>query len=228
MAGQYKFLTQKQFVDVYDEIVTNELNFVIMKNKVAKLAQGMTLEVGAGTGFLTAALLKNKNIKKLIIIEPNSFYVKKFRQTFPKIKILKRSGLTYTAKKKFDCIVMTLVYHHIRDAKKMAFLKNLYGNLKKGGKLILGEIFVLPYDNNKERDESFKIFYEQRIKTAPTKLIKRVEKIDLQLSLKRKGEWKTSYEVMKAQIEKIGFRKIMYYNIGLQKTGGCKVVIAIK
>lgn len=228
MAEQYNKIKKEKLIEIYDKIVGRNKNFQKMLYQITKLPKGNVLEVGVGTGLLTEKLLRNKNITNLVLIESDSLFIKKFKEKFPKLTILRKNALTFSTIQKFDYIVMSLVYHHISDNKKNAFLKILCQNLNKNGKIVIGDVFILPYKNEKERNISLRIFHSERIKKAPNKIVKKVEEQSLNEGLKRRGEYKVSYLILKSQLGRIGFRNIEFTNVGSQKTGGYKVVISKK
>ncbi len=136
--------------------------------------------------------------------------------------------LKVTSKMKYDCIASSLVYHHVNDKEKLNFLFKIYNNIKTNGKIILGDCFINNYSNEKERNNSFKLFYKSRVDNEKNNMIREMQKNYLNKSLSRTDEWKTSIEFLIAQLKQTGFSNIVVKNVGNQKNGGYKIVIAEK
>lgn len=223
-----KFLTKSEVLQVYDVVVGSYPEYSKMIQEISRLPRGRVLEIGVGTGLLTELLFKNKEIDELTLIEPNPSFIEKFRTKFPKQELLREDGLTFWNNTKFNFIVISQVYHHIRDGNKVAFLKNMYRNLLTNGVLVIGDVFIPPYTDEMSRNESLRVFHEPRIQGARNEVNKMVEEKALNDGLARNGEYKTSYEVLLNQLLQVGFNHQRTINIGKQETGGYKIVIAKK
>ena len=213
--------------EFFDDFAYSHENYSFLLKELSKLVSGSVLEVGAGTGNLTKNLLVNPNISKLDIIEPDENLINKFKQKFT-IPIKKADGIKYKVKVKYDYIISSFVYHHIPDSDKFKFLENQYSHIKNRGKIIIGDTFILPYLNKQERDNSFRLYYNSRIKNMKNDFFKMLMKICLDKSLKRTDEWKTSSEFLINQLKIVGFNNINVKDIGNQTYGGDKIIIAEK
>ena len=69
---------------------------------------------------------------------------------------------TVKLKERFDLIVFTSGYHHIKDEEKLSFWKNVKQHLTKEGKVVMYEKFVAPFTNEHEMFESGVSFYLSR------------------------------------------------------------------
>lgn len=221
-------MNEKQIIQIYDFIVSYDSNFEELIKEVANIVNGKILEVGPGTGLLTKKIAKKISKDNLVTIDVSKAFVTKFKENLPEQKIIRADAIDYNFDEKFDCIVMSLVYHHIDDKKKEKFLKNMFNILSENGKIIIGDVFILPYNTDLERNKSLKAFHYERIAHAKSALVQEVEKQALEEGLKRQGEWKTSEEVLRNQLAKAGLRKIKSIHIGKQDTGGYGIVIASK
>ena len=226
--GERFNMDEKNIMDIYDDIVSFFPEYKSMINQIANQSSGRTLEIGVGTGLLTKKLLANKRISKLVLIEISKDFIKKFHEKFPKINVKQSDGLFYQEKHQFDAIVMSLVYHHIRDEDKLKFLRNMYKNLSYRGRIIIGDLFIPPYNTEIERDNNLRIFHEDRLKRIGNSKIRETEIQALKDGLHRDGEWKTSCDILEGQLKEMGFKNINLTEIGRQEFGGHGVVVAAK
>ena len=221
-------MNEKQIIRAYDYIVHHDKDFDKILKETAKKSCGVVLEPGPGTGLLTRELLQKRNIKSIIPVEISRIFVNKFKQNFPGQKIIKADAVRYRNAQEVDCVAMTLVWHHIEDERKKEFLENIFLQLKEGGKIIIGDVFLLPYRDESDRDKSLRIFHYDRISKIKDDFIKEVEEQTLKEGLTRDGEYKTSEEVLRKLLVEVGFKKIETFEIGDQEPGGYRVVIAEK
>lgn len=212
----------------YDPVIGRRKEYSEMTNFISERAQGNVCEVGSGTGLLTKELLKQQAITKILCVDIDEDYIKKFKETLPQIKVIHANAIHYSFETKYDMIVMSLVYHHIDDNEKEDFLKQMYDNLIDGGEIIIGDTFILPYGDEKKKKDNLILFHYKRIVESKSEIEENIERQALKDGLKREGEWKTSVYVLKKQLSTVGFKEIKIANIGSQETGGYKVVTAIK
>jgi phospholipid N-methyltransferase len=210
----------------YDTIVLSNENYLKMIKKMASQLNGNVLEIGSGTGLYTRFILGNDNVKELQLIEKDKNLFLKLRKEFRNISNI--DFFDYFSYNKFDFITMSLVYHHIPDDKKFDFFKNCFNYVNNNGKLILGDVFLPDYSNEKERNTAINKFHNYRINNASCDLIMKSEKLFLHDGLNRQNEFKTSYEVLDDYLLNAGFVDIEKLNIGSQKNGGYKIVTATK
>ncbi|MFH1234362.1 MAG: methyltransferase domain-containing protein [Candidatus Diapherotrites archaeon] len=104
------------------------------------------LDVGIGTGFSATSIYK-KHKPKIFGVDISEEMLKKCR------KNTKGLGADFVLKKAnakklgfegnyFDFAVSSLTLHHLDDKEKLVALKEIYRVLKKGGKVIIGEVLV--------------------------------------------------------------------------------------
>jgi 2-polyprenyl-3-methyl-5-hydroxy-6-metoxy-1,4-benzoquinol methylase len=100
------------------------------------------LDIGAGTGRLGMKI--SKWARKVDLVEPSIEMIKEIRKKSPskKIKIINSTAESISPRNKYDIIIMTEVFHHIRNPRIISQLMN---NLRAQGILILVEpIYVNP------------------------------------------------------------------------------------
>lgn len=221
-------MDEKELIKYYDLVVGENKDYQEMIKLIAELTKGDVLEIGSGTGLLTAELLKRSALSKILCIDISEEFVKNFQERFPILDIICADAINYSYENKFTMIVMSLVYHHIKDEEKENFLKNMFNHLADGGQMIIGDAFILPYVDEGERNNSLKLYHQKRITESRSKIAGDIERQSLKDGLERNGEWKTSVEILKKQLLKVGFEEIKVFDVCSQETGGYKVVTAIK
>ncbi|MGH7940645.1 MAG: class I SAM-dependent methyltransferase, partial [Limisphaerales bacterium] len=103
------------------------------------------LEVGAGIGQITEALLANNNIERCVSIEPNSLFYDQLSAKFPRHRIIHGTIEDLPDDAAWDALVSINVLEHIRDDK--GELKSYHRHLRENrGTLCLfvparGEIY---------------------------------------------------------------------------------------
>ncbi len=219
-------MNDKQIIQAYERMVSYDPNFALMIKEIIKNSSGIVLEPGSGTGLLTKELLQKVN--SVIPVESSAAFIAKFRRNLPKQNIIEADAVTYRNACKVDSIAMSLVWHHIEDYRKYQFLKNMHTLLKRRGNIVIGDVFLLPYKNESERDERLCLFHYDRISRMKNKSMKNIEKQALHEGLARKGEYKTSEGVLRLLLAKAGFSKIKTIEMGNQNVGGYRVIIAEK
>ena len=112
---------------------------------------------------------------------------------------------------KFDIIVATSSYHHIKDQEKRIYLKNIQNHLSKDGTLIIYEKLVTKFEDSIGAVDSASKLYAER-----TKYMLKTEKLtekqifalfnEMYLSAIRKGEYKVSYKYLSEDLMATGFK----------------------
>lgn len=221
-------MDEKELIKYYDLVVGENKDYQEMIKLIAELTKGDILEIGSGTGLLTAELLKRSVLSKILCIDISWEFAEKFKEKFQNVDIICADAIYHSHKKKFAMIVMSLVYHHIKDEKKEDFLRNMHNHLADRGQIIIGDAFILPYVDEWERNNSLKLYHHKRIMESISKIAGDIERQSLKEGLERNGEWKTSVEILKRELLKVGFEEIKVFDVGSQETGGYKIVTAVK
>lgn len=221
-------MDEKELIRYYDLVVGENKDYQEMIKLIAELTNGDILEIGSGTGLLTTGLLKHSVFSKILCIDISEEFVKNLQERFPTLDVICADAINYSYENKFATIVMSLVYHHIKDEEKENFLRNMYDHLADGGRIIIGDAFILPYVDEGERNNSLKLYHQKRIIESGSKIAGDIERQSLKDGLERDGEWKTSVEILKKQLLKVRFEEIKVFDVGSQETGGYKIVTAGK
>lgn len=146
----------------YNEMLKETLGACLRFSRSAR----EILEFGAGTGLFSELLIPSFKQAKFSISEPDFNFlelaVKKFRR-YKNISFFKALAQDFYSAKKFDLICGTEAYHHIPDREKKSFFDNVNRLLARGGFLVIGDNFIPPYRNEKERIESLHKFWDPYI-----------------------------------------------------------------
>ena len=138
-ANSYPFAGYKDVLgDIFKEIMTKE--------------NVRVLDLGFGTGTLTSKLYENGcevwgqdfsqrmiELAKEKMPEANLFQGDFYSGLVPEI-----------AEKEFDYVVATYSMHHIDDERKVPFFREVLSHLKKGGKMLIGDVCFETAEDRKQ------------------------------------------------------------------------------
>ncbi|MEK6829920.1 MAG: class I SAM-dependent methyltransferase [Nanoarchaeota archaeon] len=152
--------------------------------------------------FLEKWLTKLKNVSYVGVDINKSFldFAKSQLIKYPNYKFIQEDAVKVRIPEKFDVIVATSSYHHIKDTEKRAYLENISNRLSNKGILVIYEKLVSKFKEPIGAADSASKLYAERIKYL-LKTEKPTEKQlfalfnELYLSAIRKGEYKVSYEI---------------------------------
>lgn len=105
----------------------------------AQKPQPDILDIGAGTGLLSAMLLKRHPGAKLALIDISDHMMAIARKRFENrhdVEYIIDDFASYDFTRSFDLVVSALAIHHLTDKEKSALYRKVYGHLKKGGVFI--------------------------------------------------------------------------------------------
>jgi putative AdoMet-dependent methyltransferase len=141
-------------------------------NEVMQRVEARVLDIGFGTGVLTARLYENGH--HIDGIDFSHRMIELARPKMPNANLIEwdiATGLPAEIKmKKYDYIVSTYALHHLTDEDKVFFIKDLLPLLSEGGKILIGDIAfqtkqLLEACKNESKDswdndEFYFVFYE--------------------------------------------------------------------
>ncbi|WLR57490.1 class I SAM-dependent methyltransferase [Mesobacillus subterraneus] len=111
-------------------------------NEVMEIEGSRVLDIGFGTGVLTAMLYEKGHHIDGIDFSPRMIALAKPKM--PNANLIDwdiATGLPEEIKsKKYDYIVSTYALHHLTDEEKVSFIKALIPMLSEGGKILIGDI----------------------------------------------------------------------------------------
>ncbi|MBW2978024.1 class I SAM-dependent methyltransferase [Candidatus Woesearchaeota archaeon] len=184
--------------------------FDLVKKFVKK---GMTVyEPGCGTGLITKEIAKIKGVN-IIASDPSSALLigaKKRLSKFNNVKLVRKSAIGFRIEPA-DVIVMRYVYHHILDNEKQRFVKTMFSNLKKKGKMLILDEFIPYYSSKKEWKKSLTNYHDKKTEIAlklKDKLTADCEQESKKLGLAKVDEYKVHLKLFEKQLKNAGFIKI--------------------
>ncbi|MEK6961382.1 MAG: class I SAM-dependent methyltransferase [Nanoarchaeota archaeon] len=158
---------------IYDEYISTRIettNFNRVFDSVKRICDEKgpvkMLDLCCGTGNLPRKwLVKLKHIKYTgVDLNPNFIRFAKEKLKDDRFNFVVHDAVSFKAGKKFDIVLATSSYHHIKDDKKRDFLKNISDHLKDGGVLIVYEKMVGSFSDKIQAVDSGTKFYLERIK----------------------------------------------------------------
>jgi SAM-dependent methyltransferase len=96
----------------------------------------------------------------LVDIDPDPLAVarRRFRSS-PRVSTVLADAVTYRAPHMFDVILLNSAYHHIANRSKARFLANVARHLAPGGRVLLGDHFLAPYQRPNDFRAAVVAFY---------------------------------------------------------------------
>jgi SAM-dependent methyltransferase len=100
-------------------------------SEFAPFLKGRVLEIGAGIGQISEAILQLPQVRELVGVEPDQRFQQGFRQRLPEIRLVNGTAANLAAGETFNGAVMVNVLEHIEQ--DLAELVNLHNILKSTG-----------------------------------------------------------------------------------------------
>jgi len=124
-------------------------------------AGGLVVDLGAGTGALSAAILDAfPDVRvQLVDVDPSMLEVAAARCAAHSGRAELRRGLFADSIPPCHAVVASLALHHLRsDDDRQDLYRRVFGSLEPGGIVAVGDLFV--YEEGLERDGMFQAWYE--------------------------------------------------------------------
>jgi SAM-dependent methyltransferase len=93
--------------------------------------KGRLLEIGAGIGQISEAILQLPNVRELVGVEPDERFQQGFRQRLPEVRLVEGTTADLSKDETFDSAIMVNVLEHIEH--DLDELVRLHGILKPTG-----------------------------------------------------------------------------------------------
>ncbi|WP_243354242.1 class I SAM-dependent methyltransferase [Bacillus litorisediminis] len=111
-------------------------------NEVMQKKESNVLDIGFGTGILTAKLYENGH--KIVGIDFSSKMIEIAKQKMPKATLIEcdfTKGIHNSIRNNnYDFIISTYALHHLTDQEKVQFIQELLPLLCERGKILIGDI----------------------------------------------------------------------------------------
>lgn len=116
------------------------------------------LDIGAGTGLLSAMILERYPHANITLIDIAEKMLDQARERFGKnenIKYIAADYSEYDFTESFDVIVSSLSIHHLTHEKKKELYQTLFDQLNPGGLFINGDQFLATTEEREKRNQSW-------------------------------------------------------------------------
>lgn len=114
----------------------------LIYNEIRQKSAATVLDIGFGTGILTNKLYENGH--SIDGIDFSAEMIRIAQAKMPHARLIQadisQGFPTKLTTKKYDFIVSTYALHHLTDADKPTFIKQLLDHLNVDGKLLIGDI----------------------------------------------------------------------------------------
>ncbi|MEK6887453.1 MAG: class I SAM-dependent methyltransferase [Candidatus Aenigmatarchaeota archaeon] len=208
---------------IYDRYVSTKIeaeNFSEVLKHVKSFCKGKKyvkiLDMCCGTGIFLRKWLSRLDISfSYTGVDINKHFLK-YAIENSKMKtseFILHDASTVKLNDKFDIVIATSAYHHIKDVTKREFLLNIRSHMESEGILIVYEKAIAPFKNPSEAARSGTEFYAKRI----PEMMKN-EKLDshqifglyneIYLSSIRLDEYKVSYQRIVKDLASVGLKII--------------------
>lgn len=176
------------------------------------------LEIGAGTGLCTLELIKHNFIElDCLEVDNKCCNILSNHSEAHRYNVIMGDAVTYYKSHHYDLVVSTFAHDHIHYDKRFAFARNIYNNLKKGGRYIVGTEILPYFSNEMERKKSLFIYHNYIIDIALQNNRVQVSELEnnaLKSGLDMIGDFKRHSIMFEEEMESAGFKLIEKKKIG--------------
>lgn len=216
-------LAQKTFNEdgLYRAIASFALDWYRSTSRPAKI-----LDLCSSTGLCALRVARMIPVESVTLIDIDQSVLTIGCKTFDKICPIFTycaDAVTFQSGKPYDLILMNSAYHHIKDNRKVDFLKNAASLLADGGVILIGEHFLPPYNNSNEYRESVVVFYTNLIKELESKgesaeLINVIRKCGM-YCWERIYEYKVCSRIFHSHMRRAGLKATEFHEVWLHSEG---------
>ncbi len=177
-----------------------------------------TLEIGAGTGLCSLELVKH-NFLDLDCLELDNecCNILKAHAVSSNLNVINGNAITYCKPHEYDLLVSTFAHDHIHYDKRFAFARNLFHNVKKGGRYVIG-MEVLPYfSTENDRKKALFKYHNHVIELALMEdrvQLSELENNALKSGLDMVGDFKRHEIMFEEELESAGFKMMVKKKLG--------------
>jgi len=177
-----------------------------------------TLEIGAGTGLCSLELVKHKFLElDCLDLDSDCCNILKEHKEALNFNVINGDAITYCKPHEYDLLVSTFAHDHIHFDKRFAFARNLFSNMKKGGRYVIG-MEVLPYFST-ENDRKKALFryhnyiIEMSLQDDRVQLSE-LENNALKSGLDMVGDFKRHEVMFEEELKSAGFKMLVKKKMG--------------
>jgi hypothetical protein len=204
----------------YEEML-KEINEQIVKchhNNSGKGEKLKALEIGAGTGLCSLELIKHDFLElDCLEIDNKCCNILSNHSEAHRYNVIMGDAVAYYKAHHYDLVISTFAHDHIHYDKRFAFARNIYNNLKKGGRYIVGTEILPYFSNEMERKKSLFKYHNHIINIALQNNRVQVSELEnnaLKSGLDMIGDFKRHDIMFEEEMESAGFKLIEKKKIG--------------
>lgn len=149
---------------------TDEKIYELINEKVLESSNKLNIcEIGGGTGALTKLIASIENINLTVIEIDIKFYtlLKSKFKNYNNVKVIHSDIIEYIFEEPIDIFFSMGVHHHIpKGHTTRKYLSKVKLNLSYNGVYLLGDEFIPPYNNDRERTINLIIWFSHIIENA--------------------------------------------------------------
>lgn len=177
-----------------------------------------TLEIGAGTGLYTLELAKKDFLAvECLDIDEKCCEILKSHALSSVYNVILGDAVTYCKPHNYDLVISTFAHDHIHYDKRFTFARNIYNNLKKGGRYIMGGEILSYYSNDRERKKALFRYHNYIIEKAlehDRVQLSELENNALKSGLDMVGDFKRYEGMFEEEMRSAGFKLVSKKKIG--------------
>ena len=177
-----------------------------------------TLEIGAGTGLCSLELVKHQFLDlDCIELDNESCKILKEHLGSSNVNVINGDAITYCKPHEYDLLISTFAHDHIHYEKRLVFARNLFHNMKKGGRYVIG-MEVLPYFSTEDdRKKALFKYHNYIIELAlmdDRVQLSELENNALKSGLDMVGDFKRHEVMFEEELKSAGFKMLVKKKMG--------------
>ncbi len=177
-----------------------------------------TLEIGAGTGLCSQELVKHQFLDlDCLEFDNECCNILEAHPESSDFNVINGDAITYCKPHEYDLLVSTFAHDHIHYDKRFAFARNLFHNMKKGGRYVIG-MEVLPYFSTEDDRKKALFKYHNHIIDLALEddriQLSELENNALKSGLDMVGDFKRHEVMFEEEMDSAGFKLVEKKKIG--------------
>jgi len=177
-----------------------------------------TLELGAGTGLCSLELVQHSFLElDCLEIDNECCNILREHSESSNYKVVLGDAVTYCKPHHYDLIISAFAHDHIHFDKRFAFARNIYNNLREGGRYIIGGEILPYFSTENDRKKALFKYHNHIIDIALDDnriQLCELENNALKSGLDMVGDFKRHEAMFEEEMNSAGFRMIKKDKMG--------------
>lgn len=226
--GNAKKIEMSRYIDldIYHRVEKTHPFYVEMVDEIfgyiGKLAKGKPefriMELGAGTGLLTAELLKINNVTiDAVELDHECCAILDEYVDSERCRCICDNAVTYSIQNGYDAVVSSFAHDHIHYDQRYEFALNIKKNLKPGGHYIMGGEILPYYQTDEERSKAlydYHCFIVEKALKDKNFEVAQIEINALKSGLEMTGDFKRHEAMFEEEMSSSGLKIALKKRIG--------------